>query len=571
MFEELPENASGILTWTWPDFEPYFLELLALELTPQTLNTYLQSWTRFGTLIGEVYQRLYVAKTRNTADPEVEDWFNTYLETTYSMAEEADQRLKEKLLDSGLEPEGFDIPLKKMRADAELFRDENLPLQTAEEKMASEYDEIVGRQTIIWNGTELPLPQARVLLQDPERMVREQSWTLTMERQLADRGAINELWKRKLDNRLRQASNAGFSDYRSYMWLQKHRFDYGPEESVAFQNGVAEVVVPAAERLRHRRRESLGLDRLRPWDLDVDEDGKDRLRPFETATELIEGTGRMFNQVDRRLGDYFQIMVDGSLLDLDSRKNKAPGGYCTTFAAAQRPFIFMNAAGTHRDVETLLHEGGHAFHSFQVRHLPYAQQRSVGHEFAEVASMSMELLAAPYLSRQEGGFYSPAEAARARRQHLERVITLLTSVALVDGFQHWVYSNPDLAEQPDRCDEQWSLLFERYNPGVDWSGYEDELSTGWHRILHIHQVPLYYIEYGIAQLAAIKVWEQAREDQGRAVDRYLYALSLGGTRSLPELFQAIGADFDFTARAFRPTVALLEQTIEDLRQVEAAA
>lgn len=566
---QLPSTAAEMLDWSWGDFQPWYDDLLSMDVSAETVDAFLREWSRVSDLVDELENRLYVAKTVDTADSEAEARFNRYLDGVYPKAQEAEQQLKQKLLQSGLEPPGFEIPLRKMRTQAELFREQNVPLLAEEQKLGMEYDEIIGSQTITWKGVELPLPRVLPIYQDTDRSVREDAWRLSNSRQLQDRGRINDLWQRFLDLRLRLAENAGLADYREYRWRQLLRFDYSPEDNKRFHEAVKEVVVPAAVRIHERRQRDLEVSSLRPWDLYVDRKGRPALRPFAETAELEQGVSGMFHRLDPQLGQYFDLMVEDSLLDLDSRKNKAPGGYCTAFRAVQSPFIFMNAAGTHSDVQTLLHESGHAFHVFETRHLPYAQQKSVGHEFAEVASMSMELLAAPNLREDRGGFYSPADAARARIEHLESIILLWVRLMYVDAFQHWVYENPNSAADPDDCDRQWTTIYAEYMPVLDWDGLEDELQTGWHKVLHIHEVPFYIIEYAMAQMAAVQLWAQARKDPSEAVDRYRKGLSLGGTRSLPELFGAVGAEFDFSTRTLGPAVQLIEEAIEEL-QMEAA-
>jgi oligoendopeptidase F len=251
-------------------------------------------------------------------------------------------------------------------------------------------------------------------------------------------------------------------------------------------------------------------------------------------------------------------------LDLENRKGKAPGGYCTFFPVSRRPFIFMNAVGLHDDVQTLFHEAGHAFHVFEKLHLPFHQQMNSPMEFNEVASMSMELIASPYLEEEMGGFYTPEEAARARIEHLEGIILFWPYMAVVDAFQHWVYDNHELATDPFNCDAKWAELWERFMPGVDWSGLEQEMMTGWQRKLHIHKYPFYYIEYGLAQIGAVLVWKNAMKDQAQAVKRYRQGISLGGTVSLPELFAAGGARFNFEKAMLEELVKTIESVISSM-------
>ncbi|MGH2524414.1 MAG: M3 family oligoendopeptidase, partial [Anaerolineales bacterium] len=419
---------------------------------------------------------------------------------------------------------------------------------------------------------EITLPQLRPAYLHPDRAVRERAWRLASERQLADREAINELWKKFLALRRKLAANAGYAgDYRAFRWQQLLRFDYTPEDCKSFHRAIEAVVVPAASRIYARRRQRLGLERLRPWDLadgwyghPIDPPGQPPLRPYHDPAELPGKTSAIFHHVDPQLGAHFDTMRREGLLDLDNRKNKAPGGYCTMYHAIRRPFIFMNAVGLHDDVQTLLHEGGHAFHVFEASPLPYLQQLQVGMEFAEVASMGMELLASPYLSAATGGFYTEPDAARARVEHLERCILFWPFMAVTDAFQHWVYENPDAAVDPANCDAQWAALWGRFMPGVDWSGLEPAMMTGWHRKLHIHQVPFYYVEYGLAQLGAVQVWRNALRDQAGAVGRYRHALALGGTVPLPQLYTTAGAKFAFDAGTLQTAVDLVEETIASL-------
>lgn len=565
----LPHSTAELLNWSWPNIEPHFQELAARPLTSGASAEWLADWSRLSECLSEMYARLYVATTVNTTDDSAQQGFNAFLDNIFPPSQSAEQVLKEKLLASALEPEGFAIPLRNMRAEAELFQEANLPLLADEQKIGNDYDKVIGTQTIVWDGQETTLSQLQPVFQDPDRARREHAWRLSMERRLADRAALNALWAQALRMRLNIAENAGFGrDYRAYRWRQQLRFDYSPEDSKSFQRAIEAVVVPAAARCYERRRQRLGLETLRPWDLNVDTSGQPPLRPYTTITELNEKTSAIFHQVDPQLGAYFDTLRREGLLDLDNRKGKAPGGYCTGYYAIKRPFIFMNAVGLHDDVQTLLHEGGHAFHVFETASLPYFHQQQVGLEFAEVASMGMELLAAPYLSAAQGGFYSEAEAARARAEHLEGLILFWPYMAVVDAFQHWVYENPEAALNGDECDAHWAALWRRFMPGVDWSGLEQEMRTGWHRKAHIHQLPFYYIEYGLAQLGAVQVWRNALSNQAEAVAHYRRALTLGGTAPLPQLYAAAGARFAFDAGTLREAVTLIENTLVELESTD---
>ncbi len=391
---------------------------------------------------------------------------------------------------------------------------------------------------------------------------------------LEDRPAINDLWARFMDLRGKLAANAqlltsgGLPDYRAYRWQQLLRLSYTPQDCYRFQEAIEAAAVPAAGRIYERRRRRLGLDRLRPWDLGIDPLGRPPLRPFHSVDEMVAKVASIFQKVDPQLGEYFEIMRGEGLLDLDNRKGKAPGGYCIDFPAVRHPFIFMNAVGIHDDVQTILHEAGHAFHVFETARLPYHHQLQVGLEMMEVASMSMELLAAPYLFSGQGGFYTKKAAARARIEHLSQTILFWPYMAVVDAFQHWAYQNHDRASDPANCDAKWAELWARFMPGVDWNGLEQEMATGWQRKLHIHQIPFYYIEYGLAALGALQVWRSALRDQAAAVSAYRHALSLGGTRPLPELYKAAGAKFSFDTDTLSEAIELAEEKIGELETIQ---
>ncbi len=564
MFENLPTQPDQLIRWDWPQFEPYAEELINRSLTAENVEQWLQDWTAFNQCIDEQFNRLYVATTINTADKDSEERFNHFMDAIYPRAEEAGQKLKEKLLASGLEPRGFEVPLRNMRAEADLFRQENLPLVAEETRLAAEYDRILGAQTVEWEGQERTVSQMRPVYQDPDRKKREKAFRLSAERQLADRQKLNDLWVKFLTVRQKMAANAGKPDYRAFRWQQLLRFDYSPKDCETFHRAIEEAVVPAAERIYARRRKAMGLERLRPWDLNVDPYGRPPLRPAADVPALIERTRAIFSKVDPELGHYFDVMAREGLLDLENRKNKAPGGYCTAFSRVKRPFIFMNWVGVHDDAQTLLHEGGHSFHVFETAGLPYIQQLAVGMEFAEVASMGMELLASPFLGQEHGGYYTPADASRALVEHLESAILFWPYMAVVDAFQHWVYQHPVQAENPANCDAAWLELWQRFMPGVDWSGLEDALVTGWHRKMHIFQAPFYYVEYGLAQLGAVQVWRNSLKDYRRAVADYRKALALGGTVPLPELYRAAGARLAFDTDTLKEAVALMENQIEEL-------
>ena len=567
MFSTLPTDYSQYQHWTWDDFKPYADELVNHALTPETLTAWLTNWSDLSRMLTEMFQRLYVAITVDTTDQDSKAHYNAFLDGIYAPAQTLDQQCKEKLLASALQPDGMHVPLMHMRAEAEVYSDANLPLLAEEFKLGSEYDEIIGAQTVTYQGKEYTVKQLEPLYLLPDRAAREQVYRLGAERQLADREVLNDLWMRLMTVRGQIAANAGLPDYRAYMWKTLHRYDYTPQDCYSFHAAIEQEVVPVMRHIYEQHRQRLDLETLRPWDKEVDPLGRDPLKPYQSISELEEKAAAIFHKVDPQLGAYFDKMRAKGLLDLENRKGKAPGAYCTGFDMTRLPFIFENAVGLHDDVATILHESGHAFHCFESYHLPFHHQLTVGMEIAEVASMSMELLAAPYLTVEHGGFYTPQDAARARIEHLESMLLFWPYMAVVDAFQHWVYENHAAASQPENCDAKWAELWERFMVGVDYTGLEDHVRTGWQRKMHIFQVPFYYVEYGLAQLGAMQIWRNAIKDQAGAVAAYRRALSLGGTAPLPELYKAAGIRFAFDAGTVGEMVRLSVGVIEQLEQV----
>ena len=568
MSSSLPQNPAERLDLSWSELEAFTQDLLDRSLDEQSLPSWLMEWSDLSRLVYEVRERLYVAITVNTTDAKAEELYNRFLDGLYPAFRAADQQLKEKLLTSRLEPEGFTVPLLNLRTEAAIFRQENLPLLSEELRLSTDYFKLIGAQTITWEGKEVTLSQLQPVYLEVDRERRERAWHLEMERRLRDRPAINDQWYKLLELRGKLAANAGMPDYRTYRWQQMLRFDYTPEDCYRFHDAIEQIIVPVARRIYERRRQRLGLTELRPWDLWVDPFGRPPMRPYSSARELIEKTSAIFHRVDPALGAYFDIMRNENLLDLENRKGKAPGGYCTSFEVVKRPFIFMNGVGLHEDVLTLLHEGGHAFHVFEAARLPYIQQQHVGMEFGEVASMAMELLSSPYLVNSQGGFYTEQEAARARIEHLEQAILFWPYMAVVDAFQHWAYENPAAAAVPANCDATWDALWGRFMPGVDWSGLDEARRTGWQRKMHIFEVPFYYVEYGMAQLGAFQIWRNALNDQAAAVSAYRRALALGGTVSLPQLYTTAGIRFAFDIDTLKRSVELGESKISELEEVQ---
>ena len=409
----------------------------------------------------------------------------------------------------------------------------------------------------------ITIPQLQPYLRERDRAVRERAFRLGAEAYLAKRGELAALFDRMFGLRQRVAANAGFGNYMEYAFPSKHRFDYTPEDCARFHEAVEATVVPAVERLMAHRRLALGVETLRPWDTLVQLESATPLRPFTDNASFVGPALRIFDALDPELGGQFREMATGGLLDLESRPGKAPGGYCTKLPWRGQPFIFMNAVGVPDDVNTLVHEAGHSFHDYASHRQPLIWQRGTGHEAAELASMSMELLVMPYLPRPTG-YYTPEEARAVEIEQLEDVLTSLAHIASVDAFQRWIYTSGAGHDAAAR-DAAWLDVRGRFERGVDWGGLEAERVSRWYRQLHIFELPFYYIEYGIAQLGALQLWRDAQRDPAGTVGRYKSALALGGTRSLPEIYAAAGARLVFDTDGMGELVDLVLARLGALR------
>lgn len=561
--DTLPTSALDVLDWSWEDYAPYAQALIDAPLNEATLEDFMRDWTRFANLTSEAYSRIYVATTLNTQDETAQARYLNFVQHVVPEWSKAENTLQKKFVASGLTLANYDVPLRMMRAQIELFREENLPLFTQLQTLEHEYNQIIGAQTVEWEGETKTLKQMDTVLMSADRATRERAFRVIMARRLEDRDKLNAMWQQMYDLRVKIAQNANHDNYLSYRWQEMGRFDYTPQDVQRFHAAIREVVVPAVERLNARRAQAMGLSQLKQWDVYPDAHGREPLRPFSSGEELANGTQSIFNQLDVQLGQYFQIMAEEGLLDLENRPNKAPGGYCTTYPNVKRPFIFMNGVGIHDDLQTMLHEAGHAFHAFESLVHPYVGQVHAPIEFCEVASMAMELLTQPYLVKEKGGFYSATEAARASTEHLENMLIFWAYMAVVDSFQTWVYTSGEGGD-PAKCDAKWTELWHTYKRGVDYSDIPEWVATGWHRKLHIFLIPFYYVEYGIAQLGAAQVWANALKDHAGALAAYRHGLSLGNTRPLSALFEAAGAKLAFDVETLGAIVALIEQELADL-------
>jgi oligoendopeptidase F len=545
----------------WDQIKPLLddLEHRSIKTAPE-LEQWLLDNSELGAAIGE---EAAVRRIRMTCDTENEEYRKAYfhfVENILPKLKEYGHRLNVKYVQSpardSLPRPRYFVYDRSTVNQVEIFREENIPLITETIKLSQKYQVISGAQTVHFDGREQTLQQMAKYLEEPDRSIRQSAWEKSEERRLQDREALNELYDQLIALRQKIAQNAGFANYRDYVFKAFERFDYTPQECFRYHEAVEKYIVPLMRELQKKRQRELGLTELRPWDLAVDPQGRPPLRPFQKAQELIAGCQEIFSRLDSELGAQFRRMAELNLFDLESRKGKAPGGYQATLTERRLPFIFMNAVGRNADLRTMLHESGHAFHTMATRHESLLSYRHAPTEFSEVASMGMELLSKPYLTV----FYSPEEAERSAREHLEGIVNLLPWVATIDAFQHWVYTHPghSVAER----EAYWLELRRRFGGIESWAGYEEAQRNFWQRQLHLYLHPFYYIEYGIAQLGALQLYARAKRDPQEALLAYKRALALGGSRPLPELFAAAGLTFDFGEKAVSQAAELLRSELQ---------
>lgn len=499
---------------------------------------------------------LYVRMTCQTDDESRAEAYKVYTQTVLPVVKPLSNRLDENYLAARqkyeIDEDRYRVYDRDTRADIELFREENVALEQEEALVTQEYQALAGGMTVDFQEREHTLPEMAKYLETTDCELRESAWRASADRRLKEKENFEDYFDKLFALRGQIASNAGCTNYRDFKFLASHRFDYSPDDCKAYHQAIESCALPLQKEIQSRRAELMGLEALRPWDTAVDALGRDALAPFETVDQLTSGSIDIFNQTDTQLGGQFAEMAELGLLDLASRKGKAPGGYQTVMAEVRRPFIFMNAVGTNNDLRTMLHEGGHAFHSYACMDDPLLAYRHAPLEFCEVASMSMELLASPYLS----AFYSEADASRSQIDHLEGIVDVLIWIAIIDAFQHWMYENPEHDRQQRLA--AWLEIQGRFSTGlIDWTGLDEQRGYLWHRQLHIFLYPFYYIEYGIAQIGALQLWSQSLEDPEKALMNYKQALALGGSRPLPDLFAAAGLNFAFSEKAIFPLVQVL--------------
>ena len=560
----LPETSAALKDATWADVAPYYEELASRPLDRNTVEKWLADWSQFEALLAEATALANFEYCNDTTDSAREATHLRFVSEIDPRADEERARLRRRLVELDYVRPGLETTVQKFRNQLELFSEANTPLFAELAKLSAGWTKVIGAMTVDWDGEEMTPLQMWPFLESNDRITRERAFRSQFQPYIEQRDMLADFFDRMYDLRQQVAKNAGFDNYRDYMHREKNRFDYTPDDCYRFHEAVEVAVVPAIRRLLEVRRKHLGVERLRPWDLWVDSKGRDALRPYRDVDDFVSRADEVFANVSPEFQRDFQTMANAGLLDLDNRKGKAPGGFCDTLPVRKLPLIFMNSVGVDEDLRTLLHESGHAFHVFEAAELPLLFQRQPGAEMAEVASMSMELLAAPYIDREHGGYYSELDAQRSRRQLLERAVLFFTHCASVDAFQQWIYTEPEGRDAGAR-DRKWLELRRRFEgDSVEWSGLDAERIARWYFQPHFFEYPFYYIEYGIAQLGALQVWRNSLSDRAGAVRQYREALALGATKSLPELYRAAGARLIFDADGMRELIDLAEEMLSTL-------
>lgn len=531
----------------WEGLLPFFQELEEREIdSVTTLEQWLKDASELEAAISEEVCWRQIKMTCDTENKELEASFTFFMMEIQPKMQPFSDRLNKKLLDckfaSELDTQKYFTYLRNVKKNIDLFEEKNIPLIAELNVLQQQFGVIAGKMTVRVNGQEYTLQQATRFLEDPDRNLREEVYHKINKRRLADKDALNELFSTLLAKRNEVAINAGFHSYTEFRFLELGRFDYTQDDCFQFHEAVKLHVMPLVNELYEARRKKLGIDTLRPWDIDAEPLGTKPLHPFNDGNELTDKAIACFDQLMPFFGDCLRKMKAMGHLDLDSRKGKAPGGYNCPLAESGAPFIFMNAAGQLDDVTTMVHEGGHAIHSFLAHPLELNGFKEYPMEIAEVASMSMELFSMDYWNVF---FKTSEELHRAKEQQLERVITIFPWIATIDKFQHWVYKNPQHSLE-ERAKAWVEISDEFTSPVLNYDGLDDYRSYGWQRQLHLYEVPFYYIEYGIAQLGAIGMWQQFKKNKDAALNNYIQALSLGATTTLPNLFKAAGLEFNFS-------------------------
>ena len=540
--------AENLTIDSWEVIQPYFEDLLNREISEKAdFKKWLSDKSELEAVLEEDAAWRYIKMTIDTRDEALTNAYTFFVTKIQPELAPYDDKLNKKLVDSPFydefnKDEAYRIYFRSVKKALELFREENIPIEAELNEKSQLYGSISAGQTIEHNGEQITMQKAASLLKETDEQLRRTVFEKMSVRRRDDIEKLDGLYSELIEKRNELAQNAGFENFRDYKFQSLGRFDYTKEDCFNFHKAIKNQIVPIVKEIQLERLKKLGKDKFKPWDTEVDPEGKQPLKPFSTGTELLNGSINMFDKIDPYFGDCLRTMNDMGHLDLDSKTGKAPGGYNYPLYEIGVPFIFMNSVGAQRDLVTMVHEGGHAVHSFLSRDLKLTGFKSLPSEVAELASMSMEMLTMELWNE----FYkNEDDFKRAKREQLESILKILPWIAQIDEFQHWVYENP--THSPAERHAKWVEISKEYGTGLtDWTGFEDMQSSSWQRQLHLFEVPFYYIEYGIAQLGALGVWKNSLQDFRKAVDNYKVALSLGYTETIPEIYRQAGIRFDFT-------------------------
>jgi oligoendopeptidase F len=551
----------------WESIEPYFRDLSQRGInSKEDLEKWLADMSELEAAVTEDACWRQIKMTCDTTDKKLEESFNFFFMEIQPKIQPCADALNKKLVSSpfvnDLDKSIYFTYLRSVKKSIELYRKENIPLQAELSVLQQQYGIITGKMMVEISGKEYTLQQAAKFLESHDRKLREEVYRKVQSRRWEDTDILNQLFTQLVEKRNQVALNAGFANYRDYKFKELGRFDYTKEDCFLFHESVKEHVLPLVNTIYENKKKKLQLDVLRPWDTEAEPEGSQPLTPFETGSELLEKSIECFSELRPFFGDCLKRMNAMRHLDLESRNGKAPGGYNCPLPESGAPFIFMNAAGQMHDVTTMVHEGGHAVQSFLTHNLKLNAFKDYPMEIAEVASMAMELFT---MDHWEVFFDSKEDLRRAKEHQLVRTITIFPWIATIDKFQHWIYENPHHTLE-ERSANWLRILNEFSDSVIDFSGLENFRENSWQKQLHLYEVPFYYIEYGIAQLGAIGLWMQYKKNPEQALDNYMKALSLGGTKILPELYKAAGLTFDFSSGNIKVLMDFVSEEVAKLHQ-----
>ena len=554
----------------WENIEPYVNDLLERKLSSSDcLESLISDSSNLAEHISETGALLYINMTCDTEDERKKNSFLSFVENVRPKLSKFSDELNRRIIDhksiANL-PTRYNLMIRGIKSDIEIFREENIPLGVEQTKLVTKAQGITGAMTVVFEGKERTFPEMRGFLESNDRIQRENAWKSMVKRWMENSEELSDIFDELISIRHKIALNSGFKSYTDYMFRAMHRFDYTVEDCLTFHESIEQVCMPIVKKINSERIASFGLKILSPWDVNEksgsgpDIAGKNPLRPFDNVDEMVNKLSELFHNMSNDLGTKFDKLVEMDTLDLETRKGKAPGGYQYYLEKSRIPFIFMNAAGLQGDLETMIHESGHAFHSLYCGHLDLIDERDYPIEFAEVASMSMELLTQPNWNI----FYEKQEDAnRAKISHLEGVVFLLPWIATIDAFQHWIYANPGHTREERKI--QWISLRERFGSEMNWEDHEDFRELSWQQQGHLFGVPFYYVEYGIAQLGALQLWQTHRKNPEKALKDYSNAMELGNTKTLPDLFAAAELKLGFDEKHLQSLIGEVEVAMSEIK------